>query len=344
MSQIAWGIINVETALAEKWNMVDACPYRNGWRALRVGDLPETHNVFIAKDGSGFKHLIVLTPQIESVKAWKTKGLEIATGDFGIGDSPFQGGIRFSCTDSDFDRSFSALVESIVRAASDAVDAGRAALEVAQDWRVFWSSQASPLGAEQELGLFGEVWTLNRYMDAVIEEAVSGWNGPLGARHDFQFPKGSIEIKTTSKSGRSPIVRVANLEQLADPLTGTLSLFVIQVSEDALSANGLVSEIRQLIRTIGQRPALKAAFLDRLMKAGYSPLFDDQLRRRFRIMSERLYDVSDEFPRITSATFHPDGLPLGTGDISYTLDTAVLDPWLVASDRNTLLSRIARCW
>jgi Putative PD-(D/E)XK family member, (DUF4420) len=196
---------NLET----KWELVDACVFKNGWRALRVGELPATHDLFIAKDGAGFKHLIILTPNISSIKPWKTKGLEIAVGEFGVGDSPVSTGIRLSCTDSDFDRSFSALVEGVVRVARISADAATAAMEVAQDWRLFWSSQQAVLSAEQELGLFGEVWTLNQYMDIEIEDSILNWNGPFGARHDFQFQKGSIEVKTTSKSGSAPIVRVS---------------------------------------------------------------------------------------------------------------------------------------
>ena len=326
-----------------KWDQVTVSELKNGWRALRVSDLPPTHNLFIAKDGAGFKHLIILTPNVAAVKPWKTKGLEVAAGEFGIGDAPLLTGIRFSCTDSDYDRSFSALVEGIIRAARTSADAAIAALEVSQDWRLFWSSQSSPMSAEQELGLFGEVWTLNQYMDAALEDAILSWNGPLGARHDFQFQKGSIEVKTTSKGGAAPVVRIANLEQLSDAVAGSLSLFVIQVSEDALSANGLVTEVRSVLSKIASKSSSKAKFLERLARADYTPLQDDQLKRRFRVLGERIYDVTTGFPRITSATFLPTGLPTGTGNVTYTLDTAVLDQWLVASDRHTISDRIAKC-
>jgi hypothetical protein len=330
-------------SLDAKWDQVASCVFKNGWRALRVSELPTTHNVFIAKDGAGFKHLIVLTANIAAVKPWKTKGLEVAVGEFGIGDAALSPGVRFSCTDSDFDQSFSALAEGIVRAVSTSKDAAATALEISQDWRLFWSSQPSPMSAEQELGLFGEVWTLNQYMNSALEDVIPKWNGPLGARHDFQFEKGSIEVKTTSKAGSAPVVRIANLEQLSDAVVGSLSLFVIQVSEDALSANGLVTEVRSVLAKIGQKPSLKATFLERLAKADYTPLLDEKLKRRFRILGERLYDVTAGFPRITAGTFQPVGLPTGTGNVSYTLDTAVLDQWLVASDRRTIIDRISRC-
>ena len=331
---------NLET----KWEHVDGCAFKNGWRALRIGELPSTHNVFIAKDGAGFKHLLVLTTKISSVTPWKTRGLEVATGEFGIGDSQFSTGIRFSCTDNDFDTSFSALAESIVRAIRSSPDPAVAALDVAQDWRLFWSSQQVALTAEQELGLFGEVWTLNRYMDSAIDTAIPSWNGPLGARHDFQFPRGSIEVKTTGRTGGAPVVRIANLDQLSDAIVGTLSLFVMQVSEDALSANGLVSEVRQLLAKIRTKPVLKATLLERLLRAGYSPLLDDQLKRRFRVQSERLYGVTDTFPRMVTSTFQPNGLPSAIGGITYTLDTAALDPWLLASESKDLLHKISLCW
>jgi hypothetical protein len=78
-------------------------------------------------------------------------------------------------------------------------------------------------------------------MDFAVDIAITRWNGPLGARHDFQSSKGLIEVETTSRTGGAPVIGIANSDQLSGALVGTLPLFVIQVSEYALPANGLVS-------------------------------------------------------------------------------------------------------
>ena len=338
MLLIEWGTKNVD-GLAEKWKQVASCDLRNGWRALRIPDVIETHNIFIALDGLGLKHLIILAPGADSAKLWKTKGLEIASGEFGIGDSPLAAGIRLSCLDKDFEETFGSLAEAVVRAARVSPDPTAAALETANEFRWFWSAHPQSMTGEQELGLFGELWCLNRYFSMSIDAAIEGWNGPMGARHDFQFTKGSLEVKATSKAGIAPVVVIANLEQLSDPVTGGLFLFVIQASEDALASNSLVAEIQSLLAKVG--PAGKVALMERLAKTGYNPVLNQQLRRRFRILNEGLYKVGSDFPRITASTFLPNGLPLGTGNISYTLDTAVLNNWLIASDHQGIMVAMA---
>jgi hypothetical protein len=325
--------------LAEKWKQVASCDLKNGWRALRIADVPETHNIYIALDGLGLKHLIILAQGADPAKLWKTRGLEIASGEFGIGDFPLAAGIRLSCLDKDFDETFVSLAGAAIRAARVSSHPISAALETAKEFRWFWSIHPQPMTGEQELGLFGELWCLNRYFSMSIDAAIDGWNGPKGARHDFQFTKGSLEVKTTSKAGIAPVVVIANLEQLSDPVTGGLFLFVIQASEDALASNSLVAEIQSLLTKVG--PTGKVALLERLAKTGYNPVLNEQLKRRFRILTERLYKVGPDFPRITASTFLPNGLPVGTGNISYTLDTAVLNDWLIASDHQGIMVAMA---
>ena len=103
-------------SLDSNWEQVEASSLIKGWKALRVAGLPPTHDVFIAKDGAGYKHLLILTRDAGRAKPWKTRGLEIGVGEFGIGSAELSWGIRVSCTDKDFDQTFSALVEAIVRA------------------------------------------------------------------------------------------------------------------------------------------------------------------------------------------------------------------------------------
>lgn len=68
----------------------------------------------------------------------------------------------------------------------------------------------------------------------------------------------------------------------------------------------------------------------RLALAGWSPAFNNQQLVAYRVAAERLYIVSDEFPRLTRTTFFV-RLPPGIDDVSYTVDLAVCAEWLVAT-------------
>jgi hypothetical protein len=78
-------------------------------------------------------------------------------------------------------------------------------------------------------------------------------------------------------------------------------------------------------------------FENMLSIAGYSPIHDEEyLKFRFRIVDEKLYDVTDEFPRLINESFI-NGVPSGVGTIEYFINLDGYDNLCVAnSPRNSL--------
>src|SRR5207245_778158 len=91
-------------------------------------------------------------------------------------------------------------------------------------WRRFWGQLPQHLlSREQQLGLFAELWFLNVWLLPRVDaaEAVTRWRGPFGARHDFEWPTRSVEVKVTT-STRGPIHYIHGLDQLVPPDGGNL--------------------------------------------------------------------------------------------------------------------------
>jgi len=197
-----------------------------------------------------------------------------------------------------------------------------------EKWRRFWGLERTVLTEEAELGLFGEMWFIDQWAPA--ESAVAAWTGPDGNLHDFVWPSVSVEVKTTRSSDGSGKHRIANLDQLADPRSGRLLLFSLQVSEDAAASNSLNSVIDRLHAKLVNRPDLLMHLDDGLAKVGWSPVIRDQLTRTFRVTAQGLYRVSDIFPRLTRQSFTGD-VPAGVVSVSYSIDVAACNPWLLAS-------------
>ena len=68
-------------------------------------------------------------------------------------------------------------------------------------WRRFWGQlPRQMLSREAQLGLFAELWFLSRWLLPRVgaAEAVARWRGPFGARHDFEWPGGSVEVKANT--------------------------------------------------------------------------------------------------------------------------------------------------
>jgi len=80
----------------------------------------------------------------------------------------------------------------------------------------------------------------------------------------------------------------------------------------------------------GDAPA-KEDFARKLGQRGYSPAFRRHHETPYRILGEHMYRVGPGFPRLTLDSF-PSGLPAGIGNVSYVLDMAACDSWLVATN------------
>src|SRR5262249_35908769 len=110
-------------------------------------------------------------------------------------------------------------------------------------WRRFWSQLTTPaLSREEQLGLFAELWFLSVWLLPRVGavEAVRRWRGPSAARHDFEWPGHSVEVKATT-STRGRIHRIHGLEQLAPPEQGELLFFSLRLREEGGATNTLPS-------------------------------------------------------------------------------------------------------
>ncbi len=160
--------------------------------------------------------------------------------------------------------------------------------------------------------------------------ALRHWTGPSRDRHDIVTAQVSIEIKGTRVRSDGPARhRITHLDQLAEPETGDLLLFSLQVSPDQLAANslsGLIERLQQRLRGDGAA----AARLDNLLRqAGWDQRHADRHRQGVRVVAEELYVVDDTFPRLTRASI-VGGVPAGVDEITYSVDLAACTQHRVA--------------
>lgn len=181
-------------------------------------------------------------------------------------------------------------------------------------WRVLLSKANRGLLSPQEIqGLFGELKFLEECIDTgrvSMPAAIEGWQGPLGAPHDFIFDQAAIEIKSISGSSADS-VRISSELQLTTHLS-SLHLRVIFLAQDTdcnrgASLNTFIRELKDKI----QAHDLLQAFDERLSEIGYIdiPEYDCPC---FSVMQNRTYHVREGFPRII-----PESLPIGISNVAY---------------------------
>ncbi len=181
------------------------------------------------------------------------------------------------------------------------------------------------------IGLFAELWFLEYWLGGADEQTIAAWRGPFGDRHDFKWPAASVEVKGTSvRSDGAADHRISTLDQLEDAAQGKLYLFSLRVRPDTLAAHSLVASVDRIRQKLQASPGLLVMFDELLGRAGYSPAHREKYAGTLRVVAEELYEVTDSFPRLTATSF-ANGVPAGINDITYTLDLAACQQWLVAT-------------
>lgn len=187
---------------------------------------------------------------------------------------------------------------------ADSIQLDQEALDVAvrkrlDNWKELLRS-IGLLSADQQLGLLGELWVLNRLISVQGPVALESWTGPLAEPHDFRFAGAELEVKTTKNRQRSHVIN--GLEQLKPSLGVVLYLISIQLepanTNDATSLPQMVTVIRS---ALGSDPARQSTF-DRILVEGCSYRETDARHYgvRFRLRSQpMLIPVDSKFPRLT---------------------------------------------
>ena len=321
--------------LESSWSSIQPPSVPDGISGRRATGLPANRAVYVAIDSRQRRHLLVQVPDDTApVNQRETRSLEVITGRFQVGSNPELLYVDLVCTDSAQHATFSAITQDLIRSLRQSPGPLRdTILSALARWRAFWTVKTSGMSREEALGLFGEMWFLRRWLGPISATTIRRWQATDAARHDFQWAAASVEVKTaTTQSLIAPTHRIVSLEQLADPEHGQLHLFSLQVSDDALSANTLHGLVASLTADLQTDFRALSEFNEKLAARGYSPADQNAPARTLRILGERLYLVAPDFPRLSRQTFLPSGLPAAVVGIEYTINLAVCDSWLIATD------------
>ena len=313
--------------------------FQSRWRELpapeSLGQLEAVEvepgsGVWVARDDSSRQHLLVRVPEGVTLDVTGTHGLGVAVARHRIPNEVDASYVDLVCLDPVVAATFAAVAADI---ASEVVQAGPDArrsqvISALNEWRWFWGVDPTRLSARDAIGLFGELWFLIRWA-GVSANSVHAWDASNGARHDFQWPRQSVEVKTTSRAG-AVVHTVQHLEQLDDAETGALYLYSLRVTRDALAANTLNSLVAVATAELSSQPVARAELLTKLGQRGYTPVGRDQSALPYRVVEENLYKVTGDFPRLTRDSF-PDGLPNGITSVSYQLDMNACSHWRVGT-------------
>lgn len=322
----------------DKWNLLQETPPKGDALTVRPAFPGISKQLLAGIDSDGNRHfLIPLSPEDGELNDNQSRGIHIACRDLQVKNQtqdlhPARY-MDLICQDVAGYEAF----DTVGREISVSLDAGAISKSelvrnILAKWRRFWGQPPKNLLSHEEIvGLFAELWFLHRwilpYMDAII--AVSGWRGPYGSRHDFEWPNQSVEVKgTISSRGRTHWIH--GLEQLSSPQDGELLFFSLRLRQEGGATNTLPSLINSCRTALSNEAEALTNFENSLAMIGYSPLHDTEYEKIcLRVVDEQLYSVQDTFPRITTSTFK-DGRPAGVEAVQYEINLAGHENLIVA--------------
>lgn len=305
----------------------------DGISGRRAAGVPSDRPVYLAVDCSGRRHVLVQVPdETGPLNEVDTRSLRVSLARFTVGSNPESRYVDLVCMDHDQQATFTAIAQDLIRSISCSEGPSKeVVLGTLSRWRSFWSANAAGMSNEEALGLFGELWFLRRWLGPPGLATVSRWQVTETARHDFQWQTASVEVKTAvTQSTGAPVHHITSLDQLADPETGSLYLFSLQVCDDALAGNTLHRLVAAITEGLQGESHALTILLERLALRGYSPDDHRAPARPLRVVAERLYRVRNGFPRLLRSSFGRGGMPNGVVHVSYRLDLAACENWLVA--------------
>lgn len=308
-----------------------------------------TDRILAAIDARGRRLVLVaLSAGDEPFRDNSSRGLTIETRDLALADQDATRYITLRCEDvaghSMLGLIGGEIAEQVAMAASSPAEI---VSKVVARWRRFWGQLPTQiLTHEEQIGLFSELWFLAYWLIPAVgpREALSRWRGPMGARHDFEQTGLSVEAKGTATT-RGRIFSVGSINQLEPPESGRLLLFGMRVREEGGASNTLPALVRVCRALASAHEDAEGALETALISARYVASHEDEYAKvHWRVVEDVLFDVRDDFPRLTPASFDG-GLPAGVEEVEFTINLGGFDHLVVArtpSDAASLLQAANR--
>ena len=177
-------------------------------------------------------------------------------------------------------------------------------------WSRFFERHGNDgISPEHQRGLFGELWWIKRIIELGVAplDTIQAWTGCNKEYHDFDLSGHVVEVKTS------------NERQLDENGLQDLHLFVLTL----IGNEGVGQSLPDLVASIKSilTGSAVAKFLYSLREAGYLDIHEALYTSRYTVKQEEFFQVLEGFPRIIS-------MPLGTGDLNYSVVLATCTPFI----------------
>jgi hypothetical protein len=165
--------------------------------------------------------------------------------------------------------------------------------------KLFGKFSRSLLTPQQQRGLFGELYFLNKVLiETNNRQIINAWKAPNGTNQDFYTNAKAVEVKTSKSNSQS--IKIANEYQLDNSGLDKLFIAFYRLYElpEGTTLLNLINDIRLLLNS---NIELINTFNAKLIDLGILPEEEEEYNEiGYSLREEKYYDVTSEFPKLTA--------------------------------------------
>ncbi len=215
---------------------------------------------------------------------------------------------------------FSVLCEDLIANISAVINEAQLVKELLnrfEKWKsLFDRASAQGLSAEEQRGLFGEVFFIRKFLQSnpSFLSIINSWVGPEKQIKDFQSGSWCVEVKTTHGNNHQK-VQISCERQLDTRDLGNLFLYHLSLEARQQSGETLNQIVDSVSKYLSSDFNSLNRFKNKLLEVGYF----DQHRHLYEhtgyfIRQDVFYKVENDFPRIEERDIRN-----GVGDVKYSI-------------------------
>ena len=189
-----------------------------------------------------------------------------------------------------------------------------------KEWKKFWMGKRPPLSFEEQKGLFGEVYILDKLHDLTGGGILEAWKGPLNGLHDYESDRLNLEIKTTTRD--PPVIRISEIEQLTPLKAKDFFLIILQMSAQD-SGMSLVDLIGKVEGRVSADESNLETYMEKLKRAGYHRQHELHYDVKFSVKTVLFCPIDDKSPVLKSEILGK--VPGTVTKIGYSLNVSGLE-------------------
>jgi hypothetical protein len=254
--------------------------------------------VLLGVDVAGF-HLLIPNSDVQDsdLKQFQNKRLKVTLRDIAlVGIEPGQ----YLCLSADpnFDLNlFGAICDEIYLQISEPAACLPNIIAVVERWAKLLKAENETVNKPEIIGLMGELLVLNELLEVGGSSKIKCWTGPQKSRHDFEFAKRSVEVKSSTSLTRK-VCTIHGTSQLETTEGVELELCLVQLEwhPDGPNLGNIIQKTMSRLATLDSE-----TFQEKLMEMKFDETKIAQASEcRLRFVSYTTFPVRDDFPRLTT--------------------------------------------